>query len=281
MSTIHNPTDVEQPIGFAIMPNWMVRSSLSVYAKIVFLVLSSRSGERGTWEMSHATIAQEASISVSAVQRSLRELDELGVISWVTNPNTKGEARRGNTYSIRVDRTGMATGVVKTPALTDRPPALTDRPPRSHRPTPSVCETDKEEPLEEPLEEPIQAPLPSVAPPKASSKRKAAAHPLPADWIPTTAHAKLAGENELELSTEVMRFRAHAEANDRRQVVWNAAFTQWLLNANRFVNRALTKSTVTVSANHRPIVDYGKPCDECWRTGGLHFKTCSQWDEGQ
>jgi hypothetical protein len=38
----------------------------------------------------------------------------------------------------------------------------------------------------------------------------------------------------LDLDREVFRFRNHAEANDRRQASWNAAFTTWLDKATDY-----------------------------------------------
>lgn len=61
--------------------------------------------------------------------------------------------------------------------------------------------------------------------------RKKSKHPLPADWQPTPEHEATARERGLDLQLQAQKFRLHAEANDRRQVSWNAAFSQWLLNS--------------------------------------------------
>lgn len=63
------------------------------------------------------------------------------------------------------------------------------------------------------------------------STRKRSATTIPADWKPTTAHAELAAQRGLDLSSEAFRFRAHAEANDRRLVQWDAGFRMWLSKA--------------------------------------------------
>lgn len=63
------------------------------------------------------------------------------------------------------------------------------------------------------------------------SARKRPAHRLPADWSPSDAHRKACQDKNLDLVYEATRFRNHAEANDRRQVNWNSAFSNWLLNA--------------------------------------------------
>ena len=71
---------------------------------------------------------------------------------------------------------------------------------------------------------------PAATPPKQSNKKKPA-KPLPEDWAPTQAHFDRCVEAGVDPATELAKFKAHAEANDRRQANWNAAFTQWLLNA--------------------------------------------------
>jgi len=73
------------------------------------------------------------------------------------------------------------------------------------------------------------APTPS-APAKKSGKKKSAT-PLGDDWRPTEDHLTRCIDRGLDPALELEKFRAHAEANDRRQVSWNAAFTQWLLTA--------------------------------------------------
>ena len=77
--------------GFAAVPNWIVRDELiHPHAKLTYLVLSSHTGRSGTWEMGHAQIATEAGVSVSAVQRALKELRDLGVIDWTTQREGMG-----------------------------------------------------------------------------------------------------------------------------------------------------------------------------------------------
>ena len=67
--------------------------------------------------------------------------------------------------------------------------------------------------------------------PTARSARKAPAKRLPEDWAPTDAHRKKAAELGVDLELEADRFRLHAEANDRRAVRWDAAFSMWLTKA--------------------------------------------------
>jgi hypothetical protein len=64
-----------------------------------------------------------------------------------------------------------------------------------------------------------------------ANKRKGNAKPIPADWAPSLHHRSQAAEKGLDVELEAEAFRAHAEANDRRVVVWDAAFRQWLIKA--------------------------------------------------
>jgi hypothetical protein len=49
--------------------------------------------------------------------------------------------------------------------------------------------------------------------------------------MPTEKHRAQAREKSVDVGVEADKFRAHAEANDRRQVDWNASFRLWLSNA--------------------------------------------------
>jgi hypothetical protein len=60
---------------------------------------------------------------------------------------------------------------------------------------------------------------------------------LPVDWSPTPEHVGLAAKLGVSLESEVAKFKAHAEANGRRQKRWNASFTGWLHNAQAFAGR--------------------------------------------
>ena len=63
-----------------------------------------------------------------------------------------------------------------------------------------------------------------------ATPRKRPATRLADDWKPTEAHWERRHDG-IDVQLEADTFRAHAEANDRRCVNWNAAFTQWLLKA--------------------------------------------------
>lgn len=68
------------------------------------------------------------------------------------------------------------------------------------------------------------------APPAPKQPKRKPAKALPADWEPTETHWERR-HDAIDVQGEAAKFRLHAEANDRRQVNWNAAFSQWLMNA--------------------------------------------------
>lgn len=66
------------------------------------------------------------------------------------------------------------------------------------------------------------------------SARKRASTPIPDDWAPTKTHQDYAKTSRLDVEREAFKFRNHAVANDRRQVSWNAAFSNWLAKASEW-----------------------------------------------
>lgn len=64
-----------------------------------------------------------------------------------------------------------------------------------------------------------------------AKRRKRPETTLPDDWRPTDDHVFRARAASLDVHREAERFRNHAVQNDRRCVDWNAAFRNWLLNA--------------------------------------------------
>ena len=63
--------------------------------------------------------------------------------------------------------------------------------------------------------------------PKARKRHKPTT-PIPDNWAPTPEHRARAAAAGVDVDHEAEMFRAHAEANDRWQASWNAAFTTWL-----------------------------------------------------
>ena len=72
------------------------------------------------------------------------------------------------------------------------------------------------------------------AEPKPPAQSKKPATRLPDSWEPTDAHVKKAQELGVDLALEAEKFRNHAEANDRKQASWNAAFSNWLIQSRSY-----------------------------------------------
>ena len=88
---------------------------------------------------------------------------------------------------------------------------------------------------------------------------------LPSDWHPNPNHVAFAVEFGIDLGHEVSQFKAHAAANDRRQRDWDAAFRQWLGNAQKWAKPVPGSRPVapkTGSCQHRFVLGFCAECSE-------------------
>ena len=111
-----------------------------------------------------------------------------------------------------------------------------DKPGKGRNPRPDGTFDYKESEIRESVASPPETLAPGTGEQGNSARsargaRKAPAKRLPEDWAPTDAHRKKAAELGVDLELEADRFRLHAEANDRRAVRWDAAFSMWLSKA--------------------------------------------------
>lgn len=123
---------------------------------------------------------------------------------------------------------------------------------------------------------PAPATTPNSSAPRASSDdvetkpksagRKRPATRIPDDWKPTEQHWEKRHDG-IDVEREAQSFRLHAEANDRRQVNWSAAFSQWLLNA-----RPSQPTPATQSTRLKSVHDLEQP------PSGLTDEEYLQWD---
>ena len=97
------------------------------------------------------------------------------------------------------------------------------------------------------------------------SARKKRATRLPSDWKPTEKHWEKR-HDAIDVKAEAEKFKLHAEANYRRQVNWNAAFSQWLLNARP------SKAVATPAPRPISVHDLEAP------PSGLTDEEYLQWD---
>lgn len=75
------------------------------------------------------------------------------------------------------------------------------------------------------------------------AQKKKRATVLPDSWVPTREHIEYANKKGLDIEHEVLMFRNHALANDRRQASWNGAFTTWMGKSRSFINQSAESPT--------------------------------------
>jgi hypothetical protein len=110
-------------------------------------------------------------------------------------------------------------------------PVASDARTSSPRPVPSrpvPFESDAHAPLADDTLPGLEVEAPEPVKASKGRGRRKPETPLPEDWTPTDAHREQARQLGIDVEREAVRFRAHAEANDRRQREWNAAFRLWL-----------------------------------------------------
>lgn len=138
-----------------------------------------------------------------------------------------------------------ASGASRTPAGRFQPrqlagPADSSQPPAGSQPGGAACFpphplSDLPESGSKEERESGSSELPES---KGSGRAKAARRTrLPDDWAPNDEHRTRASQLGLKLDAELEKFRAHAVATGRVMANWNATFTTWLLNAERWAPR--------------------------------------------
>ncbi|RBO87562.1 helix-turn-helix domain-containing protein [Nocardia puris] len=247
--------DVSTDGYFAILPEWLLYADVSDRAVRLYAILR-RYAEGASERPSRATIAARMRTSVKSVDRALRELEELGAVTirhrWADTKGTEFVWERDAEHPVKAPSCyvlhnsparnpegGRDTGV---PTGTDSPvPTGRDTSDATvGTPVSPGVGTPVTQPVGTPVthipiereRESVESARPSAGgAPTDKSSRKRPAIRLPADWQPTEAHALVAAERGVDLETEARAFRLHAQAHDRRVVVWHAAFHQWLLKA--------------------------------------------------
>ena len=211
---------------------WAFEQEIPPNEKIVLLALADYADEQGSSYPSMLTICRKASMSESTVRRMLTKLEERGLLVREER-RTTGGAQQSNIYRI-----------VRNPPVNltpPSPPVTADSPPLSR------------------LE-----PITSTEPNNNKRARKGVAIPLPEDWTPTEEHKAMAMARGLDVEEQALAFRFHAEANDRRQVVWNSAFSQWIMNARP--NRSYVPTTRSGSpVPAAPKYPDAPPIDDDWQ----------------
>lgn len=88
--------------GFAMIPRWLLHDdSVTPAAKLTYAILSSHADEHGVCFPSHPTIARTSGLSVSSVQRAIKELTALGLVAQESRRRSSG-ARSTNRYVLAI-----------------------------------------------------------------------------------------------------------------------------------------------------------------------------------
>lgn len=218
--------------------NWAYAQErgLDIRTKAVLAALADWADGEGFCYPGQQSIARKVSSSERTVRRLLDELELLGYIY---------RARRSDPSGRRMTD-GYQLATPPLPANGDTP--TTGQTEGDNRPTVAATENHQKNHQIE----------------NKSAKAKKQPVPLPEDWKPTEEHKAMATARGLDVEELALAFRFHAEANDRRQVVWNSAFSQWIMNARP--NRAYVPTTRTGSAvPAAPKYPDAPPIDDDWQ----------------
>lgn len=186
--------------------NWAYEQDLPSSHKFVLVTLADYADGNGFCFPGQKSIARRVSLSERKVRDILTDLEEQGYIERQRRSDPSGRRLTDGYQLVRRPSPPL-------PANLDTP--TTGKSEGAYR---HAGAGTKE---------------PSVEPSDNNKKRarKATPIPLPEDWTPTDEHRAMAAARGLDVEQQALAFRFHAEANDRRQVRWNSAFSQWMMNA--------------------------------------------------
>lgn len=96
--------------GFAMIPNSLARcGKLTPKAMVIFLCLKSHAGTSNRTWLNHKTISRESNISLSAVKTGLKELRDLGLVTWKGQIRLSDGRQTSNKYFLRDDQTVLSS----------------------------------------------------------------------------------------------------------------------------------------------------------------------------
>lgn len=214
-------TPVSQPVqgmGFAIIPNWLVRdSSVSATTKCVFLILSSYAGRDGVCWPHQDTIGNCIGVSPRTVMRAIDELRKMGLVDSQRTP-------RGNRYKLHMHMTPVS------PATSDLTPTPSDTGVASQQVT--RVTSIEEEPLEEEPSTTAVVPVVTGVTRPAVDRTPSRPVSLPRGWEPSAA-ARTSFEKrfgrDIDIDLSLARFVGYyVEHPDKKSSDWAARLAQWL-----------------------------------------------------
>lgn len=190
---------------FTQIPNaWVRDERLSRKARGVLTeIMSHRVG----WHVSVNGLMKAGPEGRDAIKSALIELKDAG---YLKVSQTRGDGGRWNEVEYELNDPSTADGFSVTGGLAvSGSPASGQSAPKN-----TIYQEDHQE--------------------ESNVGQRSVAHPLPGDWAPNVRCRTFALEQSLDVEHEGEQFRAHAQANDRRQRDWHAAFRQWLGNAAKW-----------------------------------------------
>jgi hypothetical protein len=98
---------------------------------------------------------------------------------------------------------------------------------------------------------------PLVVPPQSKAAKPGRKTRLPPSWQPTDQHRERCSSKRLDCDHEAEKFRAHHEAKGSTMLVWDKAFTTWLLKAEEWAQppgNGLSGTTVAIEGSAARIV---------------------------
>lgn len=232
---------------FAIIPEWVVYAEVSDRAFRLYAVLRRHANNRLMSRPSRAKLAERLRTSIKSIDRALRELEAVGAVTirhrWSNPQGTEYVFHKDvdhpipapsgyllhNTPALVNSEGGSDTGDATPGDTGDQTVGTPVTPPLGTPVTGGVGTPVTHEP--KPLEPEVKESGARTPKPSSDKQRKRPAHRLPDDWTPTDTHRQFCTDRGIDIGAEAFRFRCHAEENDRRAVVWNAAFSRWLTNA--------------------------------------------------
>jgi hypothetical protein len=203
---------------FTAIPNtWARDRRISRRARGLLLELMSH---REGWRITVDSLVEGGPEGKDAVRSGLNELVKAG---YLTRVQRRAE---GGTF-------GEADWELHDP-FEDVPPSAGN--PQTADPAPKKTTSKKKNPLPPSGVLPLDELAPETPPAKKPRRKPSSA--IPDDWSPTDAHREQAAALPgVDVDVEASKFRDHAEANDRRQVSWDAAFRMWLTRAGEYAAR--------------------------------------------
>lgn len=232
-------------------------------AKCTLLVIASYADEHGHCWPAQSTVAKESDQSVDTVQRRIRDLEGIGLITREERPEQNGKAGGRYYYQLAM------TKKIQEEETTPHPAARSETTPQNEPTTPQTPpKPHRTVAVQTAILNPSLKPL--VARPK---NDKSKAHRLPEDWTPSlkqVSDAKALGLTDADIRRAVPEFRDYwtdRGGKDACKLSWDGT---WRNNCRRTAERLGRKPKETTGSNY-------KFTRADWERAISMFKETSNW----